>query len=510
MPNLNQAVIFYGGDVNIGRRANFNRYEKPFSNLKIMTKADLRIINLECVIAVQGHQGINKGEGGPYYYHARPEQINLLIDAQIDVALTANNHCKDYYDVALIEQGKYLDLAGILHCGTGANINDAARPLFVKVKDIIVAIFNVDSTLKYYAATPDKAGTFYLPPEKPELWQKYFAERFAAARRYADIILAAPHWGLNGVKEPSEQTKTLGRLLIDCGADAVLGCHSHYIQGVETYKDRPIIYDAGNFVFDSLLKPYMGGAFSLTITKRGVEEVSFTPLLIDFCRAVPVAEAQELEMGGKFISACRKLNTPSAILEPGLVKLKFNPPPRAERELEQIKLSVPRHDGIKFLPLSEPLPEWTAAQVPADAAIEPQQFGALKLIGCRVPPECINMKRRQMLYVETWWTIDEPTDKDLRIYPLGVPVIEKSMPNIGAGMFHQGCDWMWPTNRWKPGVIYYERFGLRPPGIREMVNVGITLQVLVLDGKEILGKYIYPKSIQLQIPNRPTASVAAR
>ena len=56
------SVIFFGGDVNLGRRTNYNLSEKPFGDLQIMSEADLRIINLECVVAAQGSQGIEKGE----------------------------------------------------------------------------------------------------------------------------------------------------------------------------------------------------------------------------------------------------------------------------------------------------------------------------------------------------------------------------------------------------------------------------------------------------------------
>ena len=495
------SVIFFGGDVNIGRRTNWNPHKKPFGNLPAMTDADLRIVNLECVAAAQGQQGIDKGESGPYYYHARPEQINLLSEAKIDVALTANNHSLDFYEAALLEQNNYLDRAGILHLGAGKNLDEATRPLFINVRGIVVALFNVDATMKTFAATADKPGTFYLPPDKPELWQKFFTEKIADARKKADVVLVAPHWGLNFLEEPMEQIKTLGRLLIDCGADAVLGCHSHLLQGVETYNQRPIIYDAGNFFWDE--KPKSGGAFSLVISKRGVEQLFFASFITDRCKISPATAEQSKTFCAKFLDYCRKLNSEGITIASDLIEFKFEPPPRDEKILEPVELSKSKRGEI-IPAMTEPLPQWTPDKVPDDAAIEPQQFSAIKLIGCRVPPECLLMKKRQMLYVETWWTLDEPTDKDFAFQMRGVPTVEKAMPNFGGGMEHQGCDWLWPTNRWKAGVIYYERFGLRPPGTKELVNVDVELQISILEGKSALGKYIYPKKIQLQIPSRPS------
>lgn len=494
------SVIFFGGDVNIGRRMNWNPHAQPFGDLQIMSEADLRIINLECVIAAQGKQGIDKGEGGPYYYHARPEQTNLLTAAQIDVALTANNHSLDYYEAALLEQNNYLDRAGILHCGTGKNLDEAARPLFIKVNELIIALFNVDATMKPYAATADKAGTFYLPPDKPELWKDFFAEKIADARRSADVVLIAPHWGKNGVTEPTEPIKILGRLLIDCGADAVLGCHSHFLHGVETYNDRPIIYDAGNFLFDS--NPTDGGAFSLVISSNGVEQIFFVPLAIDFCRTFPADGEQSARICNKFLDDCRKLNTAATVRRDDLIELNFKPPARAERILKAVELSKSRR-GEKIPPMPEPLLEWIADKVPDAARIEQKNFGAVKLLGCRAVNPV--MKRRQILYVETWWSLDAPTDKDFKFQMLGVPTVKDSMPNFGAAMEHQGCDWLFPTNRWRAGVIYYERFGLRPPPRRELVNVDLSLKISVLDGRFNLGTYTHPTTIQLRIPNCPLA-----
>lgn len=361
-----RSVIFFGGDVNLGRRTNFNLHKKPFGDLQIMREADLRIINLECVVATQGRQGIDKGEGGPYYYHARPEQINLLTEAKIDVALTANNHAMDYYEAALLEQNNYLDRAGILHLGTGANIDEAARPLFIKLNKIIVALFNVDATMKPYAATADKPGTFYLPPDQPELWKNFFAEKIADARRFADVVIVAPHWGPNGVVEPTEPVKILGRLLIDCGADVVLGCHSHFLHGVETYNQRPIIYDAGNFLFDS--NAGLGGGFSIVISKRGVEKVFFAPLVIDYCKISEANAQQSAEVCGKFFDACRKLNTNAKSFDGKFIELAFEPPARPEQKLEPVKLSSSRR-GEKILPVDEP-----EAKSPVDIPINMPLF----------------------------------------------------------------------------------------------------------------------------------------
>ena len=38
--------------------------------------------------------------------------------------------------------------------------------------------------------------------------------------------------------------------MIDAGADVIVGAHPHVTQNIEWYKDKPIFYSLGNFVFN--------------------------------------------------------------------------------------------------------------------------------------------------------------------------------------------------------------------------------------------------------------------
>lgn len=59
------------------------------------------------------------------------------------------------------------------------------------------------------------------------------------------------HWGVERAERPEEYERSLAQLLIDRGADAVIGSHPHVLQGVEFYKGKPIFYSLGNFVFNA-------------------------------------------------------------------------------------------------------------------------------------------------------------------------------------------------------------------------------------------------------------------
>lgn len=68
------------------------------------------------------------------------------------------------------------------------------------------------------------------------------------------------HWNYELEIYPQPMHRQLAFAAIDEGASAIIGCHSHCVQGIEFYKDAPIVYGLGNwyfphgFYFDGKLK----------------------------------------------------------------------------------------------------------------------------------------------------------------------------------------------------------------------------------------------------------------
>lgn len=118
-------TIAWGGDVNIGRRFHYRfrhaHGRDALARIMPLVEADLRIVNLECVVATCGEECVDKGERSSYYFRARPEMLETLLRGGVDLVTTANNHSGDYGPVALVEQAAWLDMAGIGHAGAGRN-----------------------------------------------------------------------------------------------------------------------------------------------------------------------------------------------------------------------------------------------------------------------------------------------------------------------------------------------------------------------------------------------------
>jgi poly-gamma-glutamate synthesis protein (capsule biosynthesis protein) len=60
--------------------------------------------------------------------------------------------------------------------------------------------------------------------------------------------------------------------MIDAGADVVVGTHVHVIQPEEWYREKPIFYGLGNFVFNGMIKEAerTGAYLEVDVTSRKV------------------------------------------------------------------------------------------------------------------------------------------------------------------------------------------------------------------------------------------------
>lgn len=63
-------------------------------------------------------------------------------------------------------------------------------------------------------------------------------------------VIVFPHWGVEYQPKHSPEQEQLAKQWIDAGADAVIGAHPHVVQDIGVYKEKPIVYSLGNFVFD--------------------------------------------------------------------------------------------------------------------------------------------------------------------------------------------------------------------------------------------------------------------
>ncbi|WP_395320213.1 CapA family protein [Variovorax sp. UC74_104] len=352
-------TVAWGGDVNLSRRQHYRLKDlggahRMLGDIAALREADLRIVNLECVVATVGEQGVDKDETGPYYYRARPEMLTVLTEAGIGMVATANNHSGDYGPEALMEQHALLQVAGIAQAGTGRTLEAALRPAFRRAGGVRVALFSLDATQPSFAATATRAGAAWLPLEDPAAWTATLAPRIEAARREADVVLVAVHWGANLETEPSPAEIAVGHAIVDAGADAVLGTSAHVLQGIEIHKGRPILHDAGDLLFDSVRNDFAdSGVFTLKLSARGVEEVRFTPVGVGFGFSRQLEGDEARALSERFAAQCLALGTRISQLPDGRCAVRLSPPERPAFYADPAGVGA-RH--VQPVPAIAPLP----------------------------------------------------------------------------------------------------------------------------------------------------------
>jgi len=104
--------------------------------------------------------------------------------------------------------------------------------------------------------------------------------------KLADLIIVYPHWGTEYLtSHPDKRQTDLAHQFIDSGADIIIGSHPHVIQPIEIYKEKPIFYSLGNFVFDQYFskETMQGLMLKLDIVKKENKletDISFLPINI--------------------------------------------------------------------------------------------------------------------------------------------------------------------------------------------------------------------------------------
>ncbi|MFB6233119.1 MAG: CapA family protein [Haloarculaceae archaeon] len=252
------ARIGFVGDVMLGRSVTDRwRGRTPTgvwgSTLDRLQRLDGLVANLECCVSSRGEPWPDKA----YYFRAAPEfAVPALRAAGVTVASLANNHVLDFGDIALGDTLRHLREAGVTPVGAGDDRSEAFQPGFVEAEGVTVATVGLTDQWPAYAADEDSPGTAYLrlDPTVPSTRREVTEALDGVRESDPDLVVASLHWGPNWETEPDTTQETFARWLIDRGVDVVHGHSAHVLQGVEVYRGRPIVYDAGDFVDDYIHK----------------------------------------------------------------------------------------------------------------------------------------------------------------------------------------------------------------------------------------------------------------
>ena len=188
---------------------------------------------------------------------ADPRHIGALKNAGFDAVSLANNHAMDYGAAGIAQERALLKRAGIAATGAGPNGMQAAALAIVTDKSgfrvgllSALAFVGRGALRKCSPAGLDRPGVNVLAFDG-QINEKARAKLnnwVGDARNRCDYLVVALHWGIERQTRPTAYQVSLGRAVVDAGADLVWGAHPHVLQPTETYHGAPILYSTGNLV----------------------------------------------------------------------------------------------------------------------------------------------------------------------------------------------------------------------------------------------------------------------
>lgn len=225
--------------------SNIKKYgaDYPFAKTAdLLADADITFGNLETSVSTRG-----KAQDKQFTFRSRPETLQGLVDAGFDGVTVANNHAMDFGATALLDTIANLDNYKLGHTGAGSDEEEAFRPYVQEVRGKKVAILGISRVL------PN--GSWYAGKNKIGIAQGYTMEPMISyikkTASEADYTIVYMHWNKETMDYPEDYARSYAKAFIDAGADAVVGAHSHCLQGIEWYKGKPVFYSLGNFIFTS-------------------------------------------------------------------------------------------------------------------------------------------------------------------------------------------------------------------------------------------------------------------
>jgi hypothetical protein len=246
-------VMQHGPQIKGAYNPTTDRYEYEHSWQFIqptVASVDFAIANLEVTHAGKPYSG--------YPQFSAPDDLSrALKNVGFDIILTANNHSCDGGSKGVTRTLDVLDQVGLPHTGTfrSQEERDKTYPLIVEKNNIKIAVLNY---------TYGTNGLFVKAPLIINYIDSAVLKAdFEKAKKQADYIVCAMHWGDEYKSLPNAKQKMWEQYCYELGADMVIGSHPHVLQPAERKtiqnEEKLTVYSLGNFVSNQRERYKNGG-----------------------------------------------------------------------------------------------------------------------------------------------------------------------------------------------------------------------------------------------------------
>ncbi len=289
----NTVTISLAGDVLlgswIGKHMETHGVDYPWESVsKVFLASDLSLVNLECSVGTVG-----EAQEKEFTYRANPETLQGLVNAGVKGVNIGNNHTLDFGRECFVQTLDNLERHNIKYTGGGRDINVAYEPAIWEINGIKIGFIGFSRVTPHvdWYATEKRTGTVNGYDGNA----KNMIKAVQQAKKKVDFLIVSFHWGIQLADYPRDNDVAIAKELIDSGADCIMGHHPHVLQGIEFYKDRPIVYSLGNFIFGSKNeRTSQTMIFKMEINKDGIINTNIIPGMIKSGKPV-ISEGEDKE-----------------------------------------------------------------------------------------------------------------------------------------------------------------------------------------------------------------------
>jgi hypothetical protein len=286
----------FGGDVNFpsGSTLGDRLADDPATALgtgvpALLSGVNLSMVNLETAIT---DGTCPAPQPKSFDFFAPPTAISALQSAGVTLTTEANNHGEDCGPAGLQMALTARTQANYTVLGIGQNAAEAFAPYQATIDGQHIGIVAATQVID-----DDLQAGWTATATQPGLASAYdvtdLVSAVEAARKVDDTVVVFLHWGVELDTCPDPMQEPLANLLVQAGADIVIGSHAHVLLGGGYLGSAYVDYGLGNFAFYNTPAPTnQSGSLVITATGRHIDGVTWRPAIIEDELPVPLAGTQ--------------------------------------------------------------------------------------------------------------------------------------------------------------------------------------------------------------------------
>jgi hypothetical protein len=280
-----QAVTFaFGGDVHFpaGTTLGDRLAADPTDALgptvpALLSGVDLSMVNLESALT---DGTCPQPQSKQFVFSAPASAVSALKGAGVSLITEANNHGEDCGPPGLQMALTTRAQTGYTILGIGQNAAQAFTPYTTTIHGEHVAIIAATQVID-----SDLQTLWTATATQPGLASAYdvndLVAAVEAARKTADTVIVYLHWGTELDACPNSLQEPLAQVLVQAGADIIVGTHAHVLLGGGYLGSAYVDYGLGNFAFyDNSPPENASGSLVISATGRHIDAATWRPATI--------------------------------------------------------------------------------------------------------------------------------------------------------------------------------------------------------------------------------------